>query len=114
MRIRKFQADQLFTGYKSLDNDHVLITDEEGMIKEISKINDAGDEVQKLNGILSPGLVNCHCHLELSHMKGMIPEKTGLVDFVFKVVTERHHPEEEILEAISKAEEEMLENGIVA
>jgi cytosine/adenosine deaminase-related metal-dependent hydrolase len=47
-------------------------------------------------------------------MRNLVPEKTGLVDFVFKVVTERHHPEEEILNAISKAEEEMLQNGIVA
>lgn len=47
-------------------------------------------------------------------MKGRIPEKTGLVDFVFKVVTERHHFEEEILAAIADAEDEMLRNGIVA
>jgi cytosine/adenosine deaminase-related metal-dependent hydrolase len=47
-------------------------------------------------------------------MRGIIPEKTGLVDFVFKVVTERHHPEEEILQAIARAEDEMLEGGIVA
>jgi len=47
-------------------------------------------------------------------MKGLIPEKIGLIDFVFKVVTERHFDEEEILEAIADAEDEMLENGIVA
>jgi len=47
-------------------------------------------------------------------MKGLIPEKTGLVDFVFKVVTQRHHSEEQILDAIDKAEKEMLNNGIVA
>ncbi|WP_198104222.1 hypothetical protein, partial [Clostridioides difficile] len=47
-------------------------------------------------------------------MKGLIPEKTGLVDFVFKVVTQRHFPEEEILNAIAVAEKEMLDNGIVA
>jgi len=47
-------------------------------------------------------------------MKGHLPEKTGLVDFVFKVVTERHHQEDEILNAISKAEGEMLQNGVVA
>jgi cytosine/adenosine deaminase-related metal-dependent hydrolase len=47
-------------------------------------------------------------------MKALIPEKTGLVDFVFKVVTERHHPETEILESIARSEQEMLQNGIVA
>lgn len=47
-------------------------------------------------------------------MKGLIPEKTGLVDFVFSVVTQRHFPEEEILKAIADAESEMIQNGIVA
>jgi cytosine/adenosine deaminase-related metal-dependent hydrolase len=47
-------------------------------------------------------------------MKGLIPERTGLVDFVFKVVTQRHFDEDEIFDAIEKAENEMLLNGIVA
>ena len=47
-------------------------------------------------------------------MKGHIPKHTGLVDFVLKVVTERHYAEHEILEAIEDAEDEMLQNGIVA
>ena len=114
MSLRKFRADQLFTGYELLHNEHVLITEDGGKIKDILKLSDAGDDVLQLNGLISPGFVNCHCHLELSHMRNLIPEKTGLVDFVFKVVTERHHPEEEISIAISKAEEEMLQNGVVA
>lgn len=75
---------------------------------------EAGEGVEHFEGILSPGFVNCHCHLELSHMKGKIPEKTGLVDFVFKVVTERGASEEEILVAIAHAETEMKAAGIVA
>jgi cytosine/adenosine deaminase-related metal-dependent hydrolase len=114
MSYRKFKADQLFTGYELLDNPSVLITDKEGRIENIVPVSEAGDDVEEVEGILSPGFINCHCHLELSHLKGLIPEKTGLVDFVYKVVTERHHPEEEILNAIAKAEKEMLQNGIVA
>jgi cytosine/adenosine deaminase-related metal-dependent hydrolase len=97
-----------------LGQDHVLVTDDDGKIIEIIPIKDAGEDIQKLDGVLSPGFVNCHCHLELSHMKGLIPEKTGLVDFVFKVVSERHFPDEEIWDAIAKAEDQMLANGIVA
>jgi cytosine/adenosine deaminase-related metal-dependent hydrolase len=47
-------------------------------------------------------------------MKGLIAEGTGLVDFVFKIITQRHHTEEEIRKAITKAEDEMVKNGIVA
>jgi aminodeoxyfutalosine deaminase len=114
MAYRKFKADQLFDGYRVLDGGHVLITNEKGVVEDIVSITEAGNDLQEFKGILSPGFINCHCHLELSHMKGKIPEKTGLVDFVFKVITERHHPEEEILQSISDAEGEMLENGIVA
>src|SRR5258705_8866574 len=114
MSYRKFKADQLFTGYELLDHSHVLITDEEGRIENIVPAWEAGDDVEQAPGILSPGFVNCHCHLELSHLAGLIPEKTGLVDFVYKVVTERHHPEKEIFDAIEKAENEMFQNGIVA
>lgn len=114
MAYKKFQGDQLFTGYELLSSEHVLVTDETGVIIDLLSSPEAGDDIQKLQGILCPGFINCHCHLELSHMKGLIPEKTGLVEFVYKVVTERHHPEEEISIAIAQAEDEMLENGIVA
>ncbi|MBG9376041.1 amidohydrolase family protein [Panacibacter sp. DH6] len=114
MAYKKFQADYLFTGTAMLGADNVLITDEAGVIQEIVPAAEAGGDIQQLPGILTPGFVNCHCHLELSHMKGLIPEHTGLVDFVFKVVTQRHFAEDEILQAIANAETEMLANGIVA
>ncbi len=114
MGILKFRATQLFDGYRLLDGDHVLVTDEKGIVQKIIQHENAGGDVQQLDGIVTPGFVNAHCHLELSHLKGMIPEHTGLVDFVFTVVTQRHLPEEAIAQAISNAEAEMLANGIVA
>ena len=75
---------------------------------------EGGDNIEKLNGILCPGFINAHCHLELSHMKGHIPKHSGLVDFILKIVTDRHYSEENILEAIANAEDKMLQNGIVA
>lgn len=114
MAYRKFRADHLFDGYSMLDDQQVLITTEEGIIEDIVSLNEAGDGVQYFNGILSPGFINCHCHLELSHMKGMIPEGKGLIEFVWTVIQQRHFPEDQILEAITRAEDEMLANGIVA
>lgn len=114
MAYRKFRADQLFDGFNLLDDQQVLITTSEGIVQGIVPVGEAGDDVQQLKGILSPGFINCHCHLELSHMKGLIAEGTGLADFVFSVVSQRHLPDEKILQAIESAEDEMLANGIVA
>ena len=114
MGLRKFKADKIFDGYRFLEGDNVLITDDKGVVEDIVTRSEAGSDFEQFNGILSPGFINCHCHLELSHMKGTIPERTGLVKFVVDVVQQRHFPEEQILQAIEKAEEEMLANGIVA
>jgi cytosine/adenosine deaminase-related metal-dependent hydrolase len=113
--LQKFQADYIFNGYHLLDKHHVLITDEKGKVLDIVDETHAGENIKQLNGIICPGLVNAHCHLELSHLKNTIPEKTGLVDFVFKVVTQRNSFSEDfILQSIADAENEMLHNGIVA
>jgi len=114
MAYLKFKADKLFDGYRFAADNTVLITDEEGVVQDMVAENEAGDDVQTFSGILSPGFINCHCHLELSHLKGLIPEGTGLGKFVLNVVQQRHFPGEEILQAIGKAEDEMIANGIVA
>lgn len=114
MHYRKFKADYLFTGENILGNNKVLITDIDGKIINITDITEAGGDIETFNGIISPGFINAHCHLELSHLKSLIPEKTGLIEFVFKVVSERHFAEDDILAAIEKAENEMWQNGIIA
>nr|WP_294905136.1 amidohydrolase family protein [uncultured Lacibacter sp.] len=114
MQYRKFKAGQLFDGYRLRTDDEVLITDESGTVQDIVQTADAGEDVQLLEGVLSPGLINAHCHLELSHLKNVIPPHTGLVDFLCSVVTKRGFAKEVIDAAIEAAEEEMFSNGIVA
>lgn len=112
---QKFQASQIFTGTQMLDGaGQVLITKADGTIDAIVPVAEAGEDVQELEGILSPGLVNAHCHLELSHMKGMIPPHTGLQEFVKQIVALRQVEPDVIQEAIVSAEAEMMANGIVA
>jgi cytosine/adenosine deaminase-related metal-dependent hydrolase len=113
MQLRKIRPEKLFDGRRMLEQ-HALIISSDGTIEAVVPDADAGDDVEPLDGLLTPGFINCHCHLELSHMKGTIPEKTGLVDFVFKVVTERKTSDNEILQAIADAESEMKKAGIVA
>ena len=114
MEYRKFRADFLFDGYTLHGDDKVLITDESGIIKDLVSIDQSGTDIEKLSGILSPGLINAHCHLELSHLKNVIPPHTGLIEFLCTVVTKRETDPALIQQEIIKAEKEMYDNGIVA
>jgi len=111
---QKFQATQLFTGTELLEDQLVLITTKDGTIEAIVGIEDAGDDIQSFEGIITPGFVNAHCHLELSHMKDMIPAHTGLQEFVKQIVSLRKVEPAAIEDAIVAAEKEMFANGIVA
>ncbi|HEY8387913.1 MAG TPA: amidohydrolase family protein, partial [Parasegetibacter sp.] len=114
MLYRKYKADRLFTGTEVLSNDQVLITNEKGVVEAIVHESEAGENVLYHNGWIVPGLVNAHCHIELSHMKDVIPQHTGMVDFLLGILKQRRAEPEQIYDAIRKAEEEMVANGIVA
>lgn len=114
MSQQKFSADRIFNGKQFLADDAVIITNNSGTIIDIVSKKEAGSNVQHFKGILAPGFINAHCHLELSHMKGLIPEHTGLPDFILSIVNQRHFPEDKILAEIANAEAEMIANGIVA
>lgn len=114
MAYRKFRANKLFTGHEFLDNEAVLVTDENGVVKEIVSPGAAGEAIESFKGILCPGFINAHCHLELSHMKGIIPPKTGMISFLLSVMQHRDTDKEIVLQAIADAESLMLDKGIVA
>jgi cytosine/adenosine deaminase-related metal-dependent hydrolase len=114
MNYRKFQADKIFTGFEFLDPGHVLIMDEDGKVMEILAEMDAGEGIERYRGILCPGFINAHCHLELSHLKNAIPPHTRLIPFLLDVVGKREHDQALILDCIEKAEKEMAQEGIVA
>jgi cytosine/adenosine deaminase-related metal-dependent hydrolase len=65
-------------------------------------------------GALLPGFINTHCHLELSHLRGQIPQHTGLFEFVSRIMKNRAAQPSEIIKAMADADEEMYQNGIVA
>jgi cytosine/adenosine deaminase-related metal-dependent hydrolase len=115
MTYRKFKADYLFTGEGFAPAGSVLITTGEGRVQDVVPAAVAGTDVVSYPGILCPGFINCHCHLELSHMRGVIPERTGLVGFLSTVIRGRGVKEAEVVAAaIAAGEQEMLDAGIVA
>ena len=114
MAFQKFAADHLFDGHRFRTAEEVLILDEEGRVQEIVERAEAGDGIRQMEGILSPGLINCHCHLELSHLRGLIPKGGGLVEFVGQVMRHRNTDPAVIGEAIRNGINELRSEGIVA
>jgi cytosine/adenosine deaminase-related metal-dependent hydrolase len=111
---RKIQAERLFDGFQFLPADRVLILDASYRVLDIVAEADAGPDIQYLEGLVLPGLINAHCHVELSHLKGKIPQHTGLVDFVQAVMQLREADPDIQFQAMLTAEQEMLDSGIVA
>jgi len=116
--MRKISADYIFLGSLPPIKKGVVILNGNGLVLEVlnpkkDEIN--WEEVEQYNGIICPGFINTHCHLELSYLKGKIKEGTHLHGFIKEINSVRNNfVEEERQEAISKAEIEMLNNGIVA
>lgn len=110
-----FAAPQIHDGYRFLPEGSMLETDAAGIVIAIHPPNSgkAPDRIFE-KGILCPGFVNAHCHLELSHMQGRIPEGTGLMVFLQQVMTRRDASEAEKTAARQAAFQEMLDAGVVA
>ena len=90
-----------------------------GRIAWVGRAGEAGEpggELRQLGpGVLLPGLVNAHCHLELSHLAGRLPLGGGFVPWVEALVTSRERfGEDEISRATSAAVALLEQRGTAA
>ncbi|MCF6184162.1 MAG: amidohydrolase family protein [Bacteroidales bacterium] len=115
--MKRISAEYIFTGKKILKRGIIELNSN----GEITKVTDTGGKISEqqslefYNGVIVPGFVNAHCHLELSHMKGMIKNTTvkGLPGFIDEIISKRNFPDN-LQDYIEKADKEMQMKGIVA
>jgi cytosine/adenosine deaminase-related metal-dependent hydrolase len=114
--MKSFKADYIFPVCADPIKNGTVTVDDLGKIISISNQapDNPGVPVEHLSGAICPGFINTHCHLELSHLKGAISRHTGLVNFLMDVQKFRGADKNKVLDAALGAENEMLENGIVA
>ena len=114
--MKSFKADYVFPVLADPIKNGVITVDDNGKIVAVTDQNNAPSDVpvEQLSGIISPGFVNTHCHLELSHLKDKLNKATGLVNFILNVQQFRDNDNEFVTKAAEEADQEMYDNGIVA
>lgn len=115
--MKSFKADYVFPVYAEPIKNGIVTVDDYGRIISVTDYQPPSDQnqpLEHLSGIICPGFVNTHCHLELSHLESKVPQKTGLVDFVKQIIKVRNAEHQSIIDAAEKADNDMYENGIVA
>ncbi|MDB5121010.1 MAG: amidohydrolase [Sphingobacteriales bacterium] len=115
--VRKVTADYILTVTgKPMKNGIVCLNDKNEIIglSDSQEANYTDSDIERYEGIITPGFINSHCHLELSHLEGTLPKSVGLVDFIKNVITKRDTEENTVVNAMINADQAMYENGIVA
>lgn len=113
MSITYYTADYIATGKGEVLKQGAVGISPQGVVTQIlSSADSIPKDRVKLNGILTPGLINAHCHLELSHLKGVIPKETGLVDFLLSVMKLKSSDNKEQEKAAIAADKAMYKKGI--
>jgi cytosine/adenosine deaminase-related metal-dependent hydrolase len=114
--MKYFSAQYIITNTGHALKRGIVCTEDDGTI---ISVEDSGGilkekhSVEFYNGIIVPGFVNCHCHLELSYLKNEIPAGSGLASFLMAVNSIRYSLEKDINKAIIEADNEMFREGIV-
>ena len=110
--MRRIAAQYLFTGKPPLLRHGMVTFDDTHRVVEVGQWD--GRETahtEFYNGVLAPGFVNAHCHLEFSHLKGVAPPRAGMAGFLETVMKPVGTAGET---AQQLADEQMRREGIVA
>jgi aminodeoxyfutalosine deaminase len=112
--MHKFYSHLIHNGTNFLPTPSTIICSHDGTILYIAHGKKLDDAIE-LPGLICPGFINAHCHLELSYLQHAVPQHTGLIEFINTINTVRHnHDATVIAQSIVDAEQQMMANGIVA
>ena len=115
--MEKIVAKYLFTG-RGLVIDNALIEydTQSGLIHSVDVANESEiRELKYYDGAVTPGFVNAHCHIELSHLVGLFKQGTGMDGFIRQINSLRETVDAEgRVAALKKGMETLYNQGVSA
>lgn len=89
--------------------------DDDGTILAVGRSSDLSAEENFVDGIIVPGFVNTHCHIELSYMWKLFKKGTGMAGFIDQINALRDtKPQEERIADIQKWMDALWKSGVSA
>ena len=89
--------------------------DDDGTIIETGALEQESDCTEFYEGVIIPGFVNSHCHIELSHLEGVFSQESGMAGFIKQIRVQRESaPKERRVEAIKAQMDKMHKEGVSA
>jgi cytosine/adenosine deaminase-related metal-dependent hydrolase len=118
---RALHVDAIVIGDGTVVRDGALVLDGARVV-DVGAATDvlprhAGVSVERRRGLLAPGLVNAHTHLELSALRGVVPGGQGFVPWLRAMLKARAEVDAEegrVAMEIGRAVDACVEHGIVA
>ena len=108
----RFTADSVYTLAGQPLRRGFVETGADGTVLRVGQCPE-GEAVEP--GILCPGFVNAHCHLELSYLKGKFRKGTGMAGFIDQINALRDtSSQEEKVSAIREAMDSLWAQGVSA
>ena len=114
--MKRIAASYLYplTDVRPLRNGFVELADD-GTVLRTGISEDPSREEIFLEGAVAPGLVNAHCHIELSYLKGRFRKGTGMAGFIDQINAMRDtSPREERIACLSREMDNLWSQGVVA
>jgi cytosine/adenosine deaminase-related metal-dependent hydrolase len=118
--MRAVHADAVVTGDAEVVRDGAVVVDARGTVIDVGPAGEvlarhAGIAPERVRGVLLPGLVNAHTHIELSALRGQVPGGAGFVPWVEQMIGVRAEarPEDDAA-AIEEAVADLEAFGTVA
>ncbi len=100
-------APVLKRGYVLLNSDNEVV--------EVGELTQECEDTEFYSGILCPGFVNAHCHVELSHLVGMFEQATGMSGFINQINAMRENVGKEgRIKALEAQMDKMYREGVGA